>query len=322
MALLLSEREVTELLDIRTAIAAVEEVVRDQAEGVATNRPRQRVNGSAALLHVMPAADRRLDVFGFKAYSTARTGTRFLVMLYSGSSGELLAIIEADRLGQMRTGAASGVATRYMARQDAASVGIFGTGWQAESQLMAVCAVREINSVKSYSRSPEHRNSFAAKMTGLLGVEVVPVETPEEAVRGQSIIITATTAREPVLQGEWIEPGTHINAAGSNYLSKSEIDVKTIQRASVIAVDSIEQARIEAGDLLPAIERGVIYWESVAELGRIVAGQVAGRKGPEDITVFKSVGIALWDIATALRVYNQARERGIGRELALWERGD
>jgi ornithine cyclodeaminase/alanine dehydrogenase-like protein (mu-crystallin family) len=155
-------------------------------------------------------------------------------------------------------------------------------------------------------------------MSGLLGIEVIPVATPEEAVRGQSIVVTATTAREPVLQGEWIEAGTHVNAAGSNYLSKSEIDVKTIQRASVIAVDSIDQARIEAGDLLPAIERGVIYWESVTELGRIVAGQVPGRRSREDITVFKSVGIALWDIATALRLYDLARERGVGRTIELW----
>src|SRR5215831_4500539 len=175
MALLITEREVTELLDITTAISAVEEVVRDQAQGVATNRPRQRVHGSSALLHVMPAADRRLDVFGFKAYATARTGTRFLVMLYNGSDGNLLAIIEADRLGQMRTGAASGVATKYMARSDADSVGIFGSGWQAESQLMAVCAGRDIKRVKVYSRNPERRNEFAGKMTALLGIEVLPV---------------------------------------------------------------------------------------------------------------------------------------------------
>src|SRR5215470_9049017 len=164
MALLITEREVTELLDITTAISAVEEVLRDQAQGLATNRPRQRVSGSSALLHVMPAADRRLDVVGFKAYSTAKTGTRFHVMLYDGATGNLLAIIEADRLGQIRTGAASGVATKYMARPDADSVGIFGTGWQAESQLLAVCAVRDIKHVKAFSRTPEKRNQFASKM--------------------------------------------------------------------------------------------------------------------------------------------------------------
>jgi Predicted ornithine cyclodeaminase, mu-crystallin homolog len=130
--------------------------------------------------------------------------------------------------------------------------------------------------------------------------------------------VTATTAREPVLKGEWVEPGTQINAVGSNFLSKAEIDVETIRRASVIAVDSIEQSRLEAGDLMPAIERGVISWESVTELGRILAGREPGRTSDDDITIFKSNGIALEDIATGLRVYNLARERGIGESIELW----
>src|ERR1700741_1094658 len=144
MPLLLTEAHVTELLDIDTAIAAVEEVLRDQAEGAATNRPRSRVAMSASQLHVMSAGDKRLGVTGVKIYTASRKGARFLVLLYNAESGDMLAMIEADRLGQMRTGAASAVATKYMARADATSVGIYGTGWQAESQLMAVCAVREI----------------------------------------------------------------------------------------------------------------------------------------------------------------------------------
>ena len=155
-------------------------------------------------------------------------------------------------------------------------------------------------------------------MTGQLGVEVRPAESAEEAVRGKSIVITCTTSREPVLHGSWIEPGAHLNVAGSNFLSKAEVDVETINRASVIAVDSIDQARIEAGDLLPAIERGVINWESVTELGRIVAGQVKGRISHTDITLFKSVGIAIWDVATALRVYRLALEKGVGDHIELW----
>ncbi|HLG16938.1 MAG TPA: ornithine cyclodeaminase family protein [Blastocatellia bacterium] len=318
MTLLLREEHVTELLDMPTAIAAVEEVLRDQAEGQATNKPRYRVATPVSQLHVMAAGDRRLGVFGIKVYTASRKGTRFLVLLYDSESGDMLAMIEADRLGQMRTGAASGVATKYMAREDADKVGIFGAGWQAESQLMAVCAVRPVRSVKVFSRKPDRREAFARKMTALLRVEVTPAETPEETVRGQSIIITATTSREPVLNGEWIEPGAHVNAAGSNFLMKAETDVETIRRASVIAVDSIDQSRVESGDLLPAIERGVISWESVTELGRIVAGQVAGRKNLDDITIFKSNGIALEDISTALRVYNLARERGVGETIDLW----
>ena len=318
MTLLLREHHVTELLDIETAIDAVEEVLRDQAEGAATNRPRYRVATPSSQLHVLAAGDKRLGVMGLKAYTVSRKGARFLVLLYSTETGDMLAMIEADRLGQMRTGAATGVATKYMARASAETVGIFGTGWQAESQLMAVCAVRQIKTIKTYSRSQEHRQAFARKMASLLRCEVTPADTPEEAARGCSIVITATSAREPVLKGEWLDEGAHVNAVGSNFLSKAEIDVETVKRASVVAVDSIEQSRVEAGDLMPAIERGVISWESVTELGHIVAGHRSGRSSDDDITLFKSNGIALEDISTALRVYNLARERGIGENIELW----
>lgn len=318
MPLLLNENHVTELLNIDTAIAAVEEVLRDQANGQATNRPRYRVAMPASQLHVMAAGDRRLGITGVKAYTASRKGARFLVLLYDAESGDMLAMIEADRLGQMRTGAASGVATKYMARADADTVGIYGTGWQAESQLMAVCAVRKIKSITAYGRTAERREAFARKMTSLLRVEVSPAVSPEEAARGQSIVITATSARQPVLKGDWIDPGTHLNVVGSNFLSKAEVDVETIRRASVIAVDSIEQSRVEAGDLMPAIERGVISWESVTELGRIVAGIDRGRTRQDEITLFKSNGIALEDISTALRVYNLAREHGVGENIDLW----
>jgi alanine dehydrogenase len=318
MALLLTEKDVTQLLDIQTAIAAVEEVLRNQAQGYATNRPRSRVAMPTSQLHVMSAGDRKLGVYGLKTYTVSRKGARFLVLLYETETGDLLAMIEADRLGQMRTGAASGVATKYMARDTADSVGIYGTGWQAESQLMAICAVRKIKSIRAYSPRPERRVAFARKMTSLLRVEVEPAETPDQAARGCSIIITASAAREPVLKAEWIEPGTHLNVAGSNFLSKAEIDVDTVRRASVIAVDSIDQSKIEAGDLMPAIERGIITWDSVTELGRIVAGRDPGRSSPDDITLFKSNGIALEDISTALRLYNLAREQNVGSKANLW----
>lgn len=318
MSLLLTEKDVTELLDMEMAIAAVEEVLRDQAEGAATNRPRSRVAMGGSQLHVMSAGDKRLGVTGLKVYTASRKGARFLVLLYDAESGDMLAMIEADRLGQMRTGAASGVATKYMARADADTVGIYGTGWQAESQLMAVCAVRQIKSITAYGRDAERREAFARKMTSMLRVEVTAAGSAEETARGKSIVITSTGAREPVLKGEWIDPGTHLNVAGSNWLSKAEVDVATIKRASIIAVDSIDDSKLESGDLMPAIERGVITWESVTELGRIIAGRDKGRTSDDDITLFKSNGIALEDISTALRVYNLARERGLGKEIDLW----
>ncbi|HKQ06643.1 MAG TPA: ornithine cyclodeaminase family protein [Blastocatellia bacterium] len=318
MALLLRERHVSELLTIETALEAVEEVLRDQATGQATNRPRYRVAMPASQLHVMAAGDKRLGVYGLKTYTASRKGARFLVLLYEAASGDLLAMIEADRLGQMRTGAASGVATKYMARPSADVLGVYGSGWQAESQVMAVCAARQLRQVRVYSRQAERREAFARRMASLVRCEVVAVAEPEAAARSCSIIVTATTSREPVLQGEWVEPGTHINAAGSNFLSKAEIDVETVRRSAVIAVDSIEQSRLEAGDLLPALDRGVITWESVTELGRIIAGSDQGRTSDDQITLFKSNGIALEDISTALRVYHLARERGVGEEITLW----
>ena len=318
MTLLLRERHVTELLTIEMALEAVEEVLRDQAKGEATNRPRYRVAMPTGQLHVLAAGDKRLGVYGLKTYTVSRKGARFLVLLYDAASGDLLAMIEADRLGQMRTGAASGVATKYLARQSADVLGVYGSGWQAESQVMAICAARQLRQVRVYSRTAEKREAFARRMQALVRCEVVAVEQPEDAARRCSIIVTATTSREPVLKGEWVEPGTHINAAGSNFLSKAEIDVETVRRASVVAVDSIEQSRLEAGDLLPALERGVITWESVTELGRILAGREPGRTSDEEITLFKSNGIALEDISTALRVYHLAHERGVGEEIALW----
>lgn len=318
MPLLLREKHVTDLLDIDTAIAAVEEVLSHQALGVATNRSRYRVAMPTSHLNLMAAGDTQLGVTGVKIYTVSRKGARFLVLLYSAENGDLLAMIEADRLGQMRTGAASGVATKFMARKDAETVGIFGTGWQSESQLMAVCAVRPIKSISAYGRNAERREKFAKEMSELLKIDVSGVDSPEKAASGKAIIITSTSSREPVLKREWIDPGTHLNIVGSNFLSKSEIDVETVKAASIIAVDSIEQSRLEAGDLLGPIERGAITWESVTELGRIVAGREAGRKSDQDITLFKSNGIALEDISTALRVYQSAKERGVGEQIEMW----
>src|SRR6185369_381481 len=275
------------------------------------NRPRYRVAVPTGQLHVMAAGDKRLGVYGLKTYTVSRKGARFLVLLYDAANGDMLAMIEADRLGQMRTGAASGVATKYLARAAADVLGVYGSGWQAESQIMAVCATRPLRQVNVYSRNAEKRAAFVRRIQSLVRCEVAAVEQPEGAARGCSIIVTATTSREPVLKGEWVEPGTHINAAGSNFLSKAEIDIETVRRAAVVAVDSLEQSRLEAGDLLPALDRGVISWESVTELGRIIAGYAKGRTSDDEITLFKSNGIALEDISTALRVYNLARERGV-----------
>jgi alanine dehydrogenase len=226
-------------------------------------------------------------------------------------------LIQADHLGQMRTGAASGVATKYMAREDACVVGVIGSGKQARTQVEAVCKVRAVKQVSVYSRSEENRCRFAEEMGPRCGTEVVAVSHPQEAVHGKDIVITATTSREPVLHGSWISPGTHINAIGSNFLSKAELDVECFRRCADVVVDSKDQARLEAGDFLEALDEGCLRWADVRELGHVVVGRYTPRERPDDVTVFKSLGIALEDLAVAARVHARARAEGLGR-LLTW----
>jgi ornithine cyclodeaminase/alanine dehydrogenase len=254
-----------------------------------------------------------MGVMGYKAYSTSRKGVNFHAGLYDGRSGALLALIQADYLGQVRTGAASGVATQYMARPDASEVGLFGSGKQARTQLQAVCKVRKINRVQVYSPNEENRRRFAAEMSNLCETEVVPVPRPEMAAEDKDIIITATSSREPVLNGHWVAEGTHINAIGSNFIAKAEIDAVTVRRCESIVVDSKDQARLEAGDFVQALEDGSIHWADVHELGQVIVGRYTGRAHPPDVTLFKSLGVALEDIAVAARVYAKAQAAGVGR---------
>jgi ornithine cyclodeaminase/alanine dehydrogenase-like protein (mu-crystallin family) len=239
------------------------------------------------------------------------------VTLYDGKTGEMLAVLQADYLGQMRTGAASGVATKYMSRKDSATVGVFGAGKQARTQLLGVSKVRNLTRAVVYSRSPERQAEFAREMSTLCGIEVAAAAQPEEAARGLDVICTATTSREPVLFGGWLSPGQHLNIAGSNFLAKTEIDVEVVKRANLIAIDSKEQGRLEAGDLVAALDQHVIEWMDVAELGRVVAMRTPGRQSAEDITLFKSLGIGVEDIAVAAKVYQKAKDEGVGRWIEL-----
>jgi ornithine cyclodeaminase len=317
MALVIDEQQVTEVLSMEMAMAAVEEALKQQELGSAINNPRTRVRLPTGQLHMMGAALPSHGVIGYKAYTAFRGQARFHVMLYSSDTGELLALLQADRLGQMRTGAASGVATKYMARPEAGRVGIFGTGWQARSQLEAVCAARQIQHIKAYGRDAARRQAFCAEMSQQLGVPVEPADTPEAAVKGMDVVITSTSAREPLFDGNWLEPGAHINAIGSNALIRREIDDTSVRRSALIVVDSKEQARLECGDLLGPLERGLIHWGQVRELGEVVAGHIAGRRQASDITLFESHGLALWDLAAGMAVYDAAKSKGIGREIAL-----
>jgi alanine dehydrogenase len=321
MALLLTEADVRALLTMPLAIDAVEDCFRRLAEGTAIVHPRQRLHiPGQSYLHYMAAADATSGNMGMKIYTSSNEGLRFLVPLFSAKSGDLLALIEADYLGQIRTGAASGVATRWMARKDARTVGIVGTGSQARTQLEAIALVRKIESVRAFGRDAVRREKFAEAMTARLGVAVKPVATAEEALRGAAIVVTSTTATQPVVEGPWLEPGTHINAIGANFPQRRELDAAAVGRCDVIAVDSREQSKREAGDLIHAFGEDASRWDSVRELSEIVAGKVSGRGNNGQITLFKSNGIASEDIAVAGRIYEMARERGIGREIPLWKR--
>ncbi len=301
------------------ALETVEAVFRWQAAGQTVNRPRVRLRAPAGLLQVMPASVPEVGAMGLKAYTVVKGRTQFVVLLFGVETGALQAIVEADRLGQIRTGAASGVATKYLARADAEVVGCYGTGYQAETQLEAICAVRKIRRVQVFGRNPERRCRFARTMAERLRVEVIPVERPEEAARSASILVTITSSRTPVLEGAWVEPGSHINAAGSNALDRAELDVETVRRAALVVADSREQAQIECGDLVEPIKRGLIGWEQVRELGEIVAGKASGRPTPKAITLFESQGLAMEDVAVGARVLERARAQGIGREIAFGE---
>ena len=323
MPLFLTEQDVTKLLTMEETIAAVEAVFKAQASGDATNEARRRLRAGGAVLQVMSAAVAGFNdsfggeykgLLGLKSYVVTRNKARFYVNLYDAESGELLALIEADKLGQMRTGAASGVATKYLARAGAKTVGVYGTGWQAQSQLEAVCAARDIESVKVYSRSPENRARFCQEMSARLGgVEIASAERPEDAADAD-VIVTVTTSREPVLQGAWLKPGTHINAAGGNSILRRELDDEAVRRSSFIAVDSIDQAKIEAGELVMAVEKGLLTWERVRELRYVVSGEMRGRTGDDQITLFKSLGVAIEDVATAAVLYRKAKEQNVGKE--------
>ena len=320
MTLHISEGEVRSVLNMAIGLQAVEEVSRKEALGEVIVHPRRRFElPHGGFFHYMAAADFTGGYVAMKQYTYVRGDLRFLVPLYEITTGDLLAVIEADYMGQIRTGAASGVATKYLARPDAHMAAIIGTGGQAKTQLEAVAAVRKLTSAKVYGRNAERRRKFAEEMTQRLRIPVERTESASAAARGADIICTATTASDPVLRREDFAPGMHVNAIGANHAHKRELDDKTVEAANVIVVDSIEQSRQEAGDLILAFRGDEGRWAAVKKLSDVVAGKVQGRSTQREITLFKSNGIASWDLAVAAKVYAVARQKGLGRELPFWK---
>ena len=320
MTLLLTEADVRSLFTMPIALEVVEESLRQQGSGSLILHPRRRIKlPDNALLHYMAAADPIQGFIGMKIYTVVRGVARFVVPLFRSTTGEMAALIEADALGQIRTGAASGVATKYLANASARTAGIIGTGYQARTQIEAVTAVRPLERVRAFGRDPERRAKFCSEMSERLGVTVEPANSAQEAVDGADVLITATSATKIVLEGDWIAPGVHINAMGANWPQKRELDTAAVARADKIVVDSIEQAKMEAGDLIQAFGEDSSRWTDVQELSEIVVGETQGRTSAGQITLFKSNGIATWDLAAAVRVYELAVARGMGKPIPLWE---
>jgi alanine dehydrogenase len=307
--LFLREADVDELLGPAEAVEVVEACFGRIARGAVENRPRFRLGLEGGRLNVMAAADVEIHRAGVKTYVGFAEGTRFVVALFAADEPELLALIEADRLGQLRTGAASAVAARRLARQDARSIGLIGTGWQAESQLACLRVVLpELERVVAYSRNAERLEAFCERF------DCEPGEYNKDAAE-QDVVVTITTSRDPVLRGEWLRPGALVCAAGANRLEARELDNAVLERSTFVCCDSLEQARIEAGDLVEPVERGALDWLEVHELAEVVGGETTGRQHDEDIVLFKSTGIAAQDVAAAAFVYERALERGVGTDL-------
>src|SRR6202165_4453679 len=322
MTLHISEAEVRAVLTMPLAVEAVEEISRKQATGEVVVHPRRRFElPGSGFFHYMAAADFSLGFVAMKQYTYVRGKLRFLVPLYEMATGNLLALIEADYMGQLRTGAASGVATKYLARKDARVAAIIGTGGQARTQLEAVATVRKLESARAYGRNAARREKFCKEMSERVGIPVHPSSSAQESVRGADIISTATTASQPVVRGADLSPGAHINAIGANHAHKRELDDEAVASADVIVVDSVEQSRREAGDLIIAFHGDEICWTGVKKLSDVVAGKTSGRASDGEVTLFKSNGIASWDLAVAMKVHAMAREKRLGRELPLWSDG-
>jgi ornithine cyclodeaminase/alanine dehydrogenase-like protein (mu-crystallin family) len=317
MTIFLDENAVIELVDMKDALEATEEVFRETGNGNVTNVPRVRVPLNDGTLRITAAVLNYRGYYGVKVSSTTVFGHNAgrVFCLYKEKGGELCAIVQVFAMGALRTGAASGVATRYLSNEDASVLGVIGSGRQARTQVEAIARVRTIRQVRAFSRSPEKRAQFCQDLKSRLGLETRAVETTEDAVAGCDIVVTSTTSTEPVLLGRWLSPGTHVNAIGANYEHRRELDTEAVARAKFIATDDKDQVQYESTDLVAPVKEGRLDWSKVVPLGDVVAGVVKGRSSRDDITLFKSLGIAIEDVALAIRAYEKALTRGIGVQL-------
>ena len=313
--LYLTEADVARLADIRDAISSLEEAFAVWRDPGTANMPRQRAALPSGFFNLMGSVYAHKGVFGLKAYAGGAGGAHFNVSLYSIEERRLLAVFEANLLSQLRTGAASGLATKLMARAQARTLGVVGTGKQARAQVLAVCAVRPIELIRIFSPNSEHRHAFARATQNEVSVETVAVSSTQTCVEEADVVVLITKSAEPVVRSEWLRDGVHINGAGANAANRRELDALTVVRARVLATDDRSQAQIEAAEFRDLVQDGRLRWEDVHELGDLVTGAALGRHSPDDVTLFKSLGVALEDIAFAEVIYRRALAKDVGRAM-------
>lgn len=296
-------------------LETIDTMQRHYGLGEAYSLPRRKIIGSGGMLAVMGGGLFYDGVLGVKTYTVVKGAYSFQVSLYDADTGSLLCYTQANRLGQLRTGATTGVAVKHLSNAGASTVGIIGTGGQAPTQLEAVCKVRGIKTVKAFSRNQANREAFAKSMAASLGVEVSAAASNREAVEDSDVVICIAATMDPVLEGGWLKPGATVIGAGPTTWRAREVDDETLSRADKVFVDSIEQAPVEAGDMAGAVDRGIFQWSQVLELRHAVAGMVAGRDNPNQVIYAKLMGTGVADVAAAKLAYESAKAAGLGMEM-------
>lgn len=320
----LDSADVRDLVSIGDVIDDVALAYRQLGDGTATDVPREnvRVAGLDGSFKSLPAASEAAGAGGFfYTGGFPGDGPTMTTLVYDPEDGGLAAVVESDRLSWLRTGATSAVATDHCAKGDAATLGLIGSGTYAESQLLGVAAVRDLDRVRVFSPTSANRESFAERLAPHVDAAIESVETAEAAVADAGIVCTATTASDPVFDGDALDPGTHVNAIGSHYPEQREVDARTVERARVVA-DTVARARKEEGELLLPIEAGRLSWNDVLELGDVVAGDVPGRTDEREITLFTSGGLGIEYLVVARGVYERARDADAGTEVGIAPEAD
>ena len=315
MTLFLRDQEVAQCVTMEAMLGAIENMQHRYGHGEAYNLGRRKIIADTGMLSVMGGGLFYEGVLGVKTYTVVRGSYSFQVSLYDAATGKLLCYTQANRLGQLRTGATTGVAVKHLAKKGALQVGIIGTGGQAPTQLQAVASVRGISGVKAFSRNADRRNEFAARMSDSLGAGVQAAGSNEEAVRDCDLVIGIAATAEPVVKGEWLNPGVTVIGAGPTTWRVSEVDDETLTRADKLFVDSLDQAPIEAGDIAAAVDKGLLNWSQLHELRHAVSGTLTGRDNESQIVYAKLMGTGVADVAAAKLAYDSAREQGLGTEM-------